>query len=185
MYFDAFGRPVWDDYYLALAFLSATRSIDPRTKHGCVIVAKDNRILTMGYNGPIRGSDNTKVPLDAPAKYYHMLHSEENALLSYCGSHQDIAGSTAYVTGEPCHKCLRDLIQKGVTRIVHGHVGSVMLHTADPLEMESKRIMIEESGVRVIPHADSSAIRNVMEYALKYFDYKNVPVPIAEQTFKG
>jgi dCMP deaminase len=171
---DNFGRPIWDDYYLGLAFLVATRSIDPRTKHGCVIVSKENRVLTMGYNGPIRGIDNASVPLTAPAKYPHLLHSEENALLSYNGSLQDIQGSIAYITGDPCHRCLRMLIQKGVTRVVHGHVRSVMLETAEASENEAKRLMIDGSHIKMVPHSCPADVRQVMEHAIKYFDAKNV-----------
>src|SRR4029077_15021443 len=82
---DSFGRPSWDDVYMAMAFIAARRSMDPRTKHGCVIVSKDNRPLTWGCNGPLKGILDSSVPLTAPEKYYHMIPAEANALLAYCG----------------------------------------------------------------------------------------------------
>ena len=48
-----------------------------------------------------------------------MIHAEENAILAYNGSNQDIEGSSIYITGSPCHKCLRMIIQKGIKRIVY------------------------------------------------------------------
>jgi dCMP deaminase len=112
-------KPGWDTYYLTQCFLVAQRSIDPSTKCGAVIVSKDGRVLSQGYNGPLRGSDDSKVPLTRPDKYPHMIHAEENAILSYNGSYQDIQGSTIYVTGSPCHKCMRMIRQKGIKTIVY------------------------------------------------------------------
>ena len=41
----------WDEYFMAIAKLSAMRSKDPSTQVGACIVSKDNRILSVGYNG--------------------------------------------------------------------------------------------------------------------------------------
>ena len=163
---------------MALAFLASRRSLDPRTQHGCVLVSADNRILSTGYNGPLGGIDDSKVPLTAPDKYYHLLHAEENSLLSYCGSRSDIQDGTCYVTGECCHRCLRELIRKGINRIVQGHVRSVMLHDANKEEREretrAKAIMIELSGVVVENVGPLMSIRNVLSDTLQYFDEKAI-----------
>lgn len=143
---DTFGRPNWDTYYLTIAHVVASRSIDPSTKHGCVLVSKDNRILSTGYNGPLKDVNDNKVPLTRPKKYMHLLHAEENALLAYGGSNSDIQGGTCYVTGPCCHKCLRMLIQKGITRIVRGTIQSAMLDTE---ELEASNLMIELSGIEI------------------------------------
>jgi len=109
----------YDDYFLSICFLIAQRSIDPSTKCGAVLVSADKRILSTGYNGPIKGSKDELVPLERPAKYAHMIHSEENCLLSYFGSAQDLIDSTIYITGAPCHDCLRKILQKGIYKIVY------------------------------------------------------------------
>lgn len=113
-----FKKPNWDVYYLTIAFAASRRSIDPSTKHGCVIVSIDNRVLSIGYNGPIKGANDSSLSLERPQRYWAWIHAEENALLAYSGSQQDILGATAYVTGQPCHKCLRMIIQKGLSRVV-------------------------------------------------------------------
>ena len=172
------SRPDWDDVYMAMAFLASTRSLDPRTKHGCVIVSADNRPLTWGCNGPIRGIDDSTVPLTAPEKYLHMLHAEKNALLNYRGSYADFKGSTAYVTGESCIKyhCLPSLIQSGVSRLVQGHVRSVMIHNASAeefkQEQEAKRLMVEQSGIEIVNVGPKASIRKVLQDAIDYFDAK-------------
>lgn len=117
---NAADKPDWDSYYVAMAYLVSVRSIDPSSKCGCVIVSKENRVLTTGYNGPLRGSVDEEIPLTRPDRYFHFIHSEENALLAYGGSYQDIQGATAYLTGPPCHVCLRMMLQKGIARIVYG-----------------------------------------------------------------
>jgi len=161
---DKFGRMSWDIYYLSIANVVSMRSIDPSTKHGAVIVSKNNRILSSGYNGPIKGSDDDAVPLTRPEKYYHLLHSEENCLLAYSGSSQDIAESTCYVTGRPCHKCLRMLIQKGIKRIVHSGKFSLVI---DEDDMKAQELMLKNSDVK-IEECDLDevllALRNTTDY---------------------
>lgn len=41
----------WDDYFMAVAFLSSLRSKDPSTQVGACIVNEDMRIVGIGYNG--------------------------------------------------------------------------------------------------------------------------------------
>ena len=118
---DKYGRPDWDSYFMALAFVASQRSIDPSTKHGCVLTTKDHRILSIGYNGPPRGSDENLVPLTRPDKYHFMAHAEPNAI-DNCVA--DLKDSIAYVTGVPCSACLLRLIQRGVKTIIYGKVGS-------------------------------------------------------------
>ena len=76
-------KPNWDIYYLTIAFAAARRSIDPSTKHGCVIVSRDNRVLSLGYNGPIKGADDVNLSMERPQRYWTWIHAEENSLLAY------------------------------------------------------------------------------------------------------
>lgn len=52
----------WDEYFMAVAFLSAQRSKDPRTQVGACIVNNDNKIIGIGYNGMPRGCDDDVFP---------------------------------------------------------------------------------------------------------------------------
>lgn len=111
----------WDDYFMRLAHMVATRSPDPSTKHGCVIINKNHEIISMGYNGPPANIDDSKVPLTRPDKYDWMIHSEENALMY---AKESLDGATVYITGFPCSGCMRKLIQKRVGTIIYGDVQS-------------------------------------------------------------
>ena len=132
-------RPSWEVYYTTMAFIVAQRSFDPNTKHGAIIVSKDGRVLSTGYNGPIKHSIDKEIPLTRPAKYAALLHAEENAILAYNGSYQDIVGATIYVTGRPCHKCLRMIMQKGIVKIVYAPTVSKVIDQAD---MDAQSIML-------------------------------------------
>lgn len=118
----------YHDYFLTMCYLVAMRSIDPNTKCGAVLVSRDKKVLSTGYNGPIKGVDDTKIPLVRPDKYFHLLHGEENCLLAYNGSDQDLVGATMYVTGAPCNKCLRMIIQKGIKHIVYTKGNFTKMH---------------------------------------------------------
>ena len=52
----------WDEYFMGLAHLSAMRSKDPNTQVGACIVDRDNKVVSIGYNGTPRGCNDNEVP---------------------------------------------------------------------------------------------------------------------------
>jgi len=163
-------RPQWDEYFLAISFVVARRSFDPSSKCGAVIVSKDKRILSVGYNGPIRGSIDAEIPLTRPARYKFIIHGEENALLSYNGSYQDIQKSTAYITGRPCHRCLRMMIQKGITNIVYGQNNTMVVDKAD---MNAQLLMLKHHPEVKIKELLGVNVKKIFEDTLGYIEMKN------------
>lgn len=161
----------YDDYFLTLAFLVAQRSIDPSTKCGAVLVSSDKRILSTGYNGPIKGVDDSVIPLTRPEKYAHFLHAEENCLLAYSGSKQDLEGATMYVTGNPCHKCLRMILQKGIKSIIVSSNPTVM-HD-DKEEMVCQFILNYTPGVARVERANLTNVLNLLDQTRSYIINKN------------
>lgn len=141
------SRLTWRQYYMAIAFLVSQRSFDPSSRCGCVLVSKDNRILATGYNGPIKNSIDEKIPLTRPDRYCHMIHAEENALLSYSGSYQDIQNATAYITNRPCHRCLRGLLQKGITEFVYSSTPTNIVGNED---LDAQKIMLSNRSIKMI-----------------------------------
>ena len=117
-------RPGWEPWFMALCLVIAQRSLDPATKHGCIIVDDDNTILSVGYNSPPRGSQDSIIPLTRPEKYEYFVHSEEAAIANAARTGTAIKGGTAYITGHPCAKCLRAMINAGIKAIVYGGIGS-------------------------------------------------------------
>lgn len=169
LYSSLLSRPKWDEYYLTMAFVVAQRSFDPSSKCGTVIVSKDNRVLSTGYNGPIKGSNDNDIPLDRPMKYCHFLHGEENSLLAYNGSFQDIQGSTAYVTGRPCHKCLRMMLQKGITKIVYGPNVTKVVDQAD---MEAQEIMLRNRNIEM-KEMSKDMVQTLLKKTSDYIEMKS------------
>lgn len=52
----------WEEYFMAVAFLSAQRSKDPNTQVGACIVSRENKIVGIGYNGMPNGCDDDELP---------------------------------------------------------------------------------------------------------------------------
>lgn len=120
-------RPDWDSWFMTLCFVIAQRSLDKDTKHGCVVVDDSKIILSVGYNSPPRGCVDEYVPLERPAKYDYMEHSEENAIVNAAGSGTVLRGSIFYITGPPCHRCFAKMLNVGASKIIHGPTSSAMV----------------------------------------------------------
>lgn len=110
----------WDEYFMGIAMLSAMRSKDPNSQVGACIV-RDNKILSLGYNGMPIGCDDDIMPWgregnELETKYMYVCHSELNAILN---AGKDLHGSTMYVTLFPCNECAKAIIQSGIKRIVY------------------------------------------------------------------
>lgn len=110
-------RPTWDEYFLNVAEAISHRSHDGETKVGCVIIDDNKRIMATGYNGFPPGCDDSELPNLRPDKYPFMVHAEINAIAS---SRQDLRGSTAYLTYNPCRDCAKAIITAGIKNVVYG-----------------------------------------------------------------
>lgn len=126
------SRPSWAAYFMAHAFIAATRSVDASTKHGCVLVNKYNRIIAEGYNSFIRGIDDRILPnAGRPDKYRFMIHSEENAIIDCATQGKSTMDATAYITGPPCFSCMQKMWQAGINRVYYGKRSSKMIETTE------------------------------------------------------
>ena len=109
-------QKLWDRRFLELADLIATWSKDPSTRVGAIIVDRQRRIVSQGYNGfPLGTNDDPGIYDDRPRKYRRVLHAEKNALLF---AQRNLEGCTLYVTHPPCGQCTAAAIQMGISRIV-------------------------------------------------------------------
>ena len=114
----------WDEYFMAVAKLSAMRSKDPSTQVGACIVAADNRILSIGYNGAPNGFNDDNFPWDREGenlntKYPYVCHGELNAILNYRGSRREFEGARIYVDLFPCNECAKMIIQSGIKEVIY------------------------------------------------------------------
>ncbi|OMO84101.1 CMP/dCMP deaminase, zinc-binding protein [Corchorus capsularis] len=70
------GYLSWDDYFMAIAFLSAERSKDPNRQVGACLVSQNGIILGIGYNGFPRGCSDDKLPWAKKSKYGDPLETK-------------------------------------------------------------------------------------------------------------
>lgn len=119
----------WDEYFMKIAEAVATKSKDPSSKMGCVIVDTNKRVVSLGYNGLLQGADESKMTLsERPMKYYFAIHSEMNAILF---AHQDLTGCTVYNRVATCENCLKYCLQAGIKRFVYKEL-RVHSHSTNP-----------------------------------------------------
>ena len=114
----------WDEYFMAIAKLSAKRSKDPNTQVGACIVSNDNRILSIGYNGAPNGFDDELFPWAREGekiytKYPYVCHAEMNAIMNYRGSKKELENAKIYVDLFPCNECAKLIIQSGIKEVIY------------------------------------------------------------------
>ena len=114
-------RASWDEYFMAIARVVASRSTCDRKFVGSAIV-RDKTILSTGYNGSIRGMPHC-------SEVGHMMednhcvatiHAETNAVLQAAKNGVAIDEATVYVTASPCWSCFKMITNAGIRRIVYG-----------------------------------------------------------------
>ena len=126
----------WDYAHMDAAHVYANLSHGRRAKVGCVIV-KDNRIISIGYNGMPSGWDNNCEDEDWPfwAKNEkeidpiyvklktkpEVLHAETNAIAKVARSGESSEGSSLYVTMAPCLDCAKLIHQSGISRVFYNN----------------------------------------------------------------
>lgn len=141
-------RPSWDEYFMTLASEVATRTTCLRRGVGAVVV-KDRRILATGYNGVPTGLAHCsetgclRQQLGVPSGQRHEicrgLHAEQNAIIQAARYGTNIAGSSIYITTQPCVVCAKMIINAGIEEIVY----------KDPYDDELSLSMLKESGIKM------------------------------------
>lgn len=103
-------------YFMTLVYLVAMKSKDESTKIGAVITDNIGRIISTGYNGPVRGMDDKNPKLQIrPDKYMFAEHAERNAIYQ---AKVPLDNCIMYTMGMPCADCGRAIIQSGIKRVV-------------------------------------------------------------------
>lgn len=109
----------WPQYYRNIAEVVKTKSKDNSTKVGAVLVAKDNTVISIGYNSFPRGIiDDKPERQERPEKYFWFEHAERNAIYNAARSGVSTLGVTLYLTvAVVCCDCARAIINAGVTDV--------------------------------------------------------------------
>ena len=122
----------YDIAHMEVAKTYAKLSSARRLQVGCILV-KDNRIISIGYNGMPSGWTNVCETIEQTAGVYSLhpgmdmktkpevLHAETNAIAKVARSAESSEGATCYTTCAPCLDCAKLIYQSGISRVVYGH----------------------------------------------------------------
>jgi len=120
-------RPSWDEYFMSIANLVATRSTCLRRKVGAVLV-REKKILATGYNGAPSHiehcekagclRDRLNIPSGQRHELCRGLHGEQNAFLQAALHGTSVNGSILYSTVQPCIICTKMIINAGIKEVV-------------------------------------------------------------------
>ncbi len=120
-------RPDWDEYFLRLAELAATRSTCLRRQVGAILVS-NRRVLATGYNGAPRGlphcrevgclREQLKIPSGQRHEICRAIHAEQNAILQAAQYGVAVKAATFYCTNQPCAICAKLILNLDVNRLV-------------------------------------------------------------------
>lgn len=121
-------RPSWNEYFMSITRMVATRSTCLRRQVGAIIV-KEKRLLTTGYNGAPAGlphcetvgclRQNSHIPSGTRHELCRGLHAEQNAILQAAHYGIPIAGSVLYCTNKPCVICSKMIINAGIVEVLY------------------------------------------------------------------
>lgn len=122
-------RPNWDQYFMNIADIIATRASCLKRSVGTVLV-KDKQIISTGYNGPPKGHPtcdeiggclriNHNIISGQKQEVCRAVHSEQNAISQAAENGISTKGATLYCTTFPCIICTRAIINAGIKKIIY------------------------------------------------------------------
>ncbi|PID82273.1 MAG: cytidine deaminase [Clostridiales bacterium] len=137
----------WEDYFMAIASLSAMRSKDPVTQVGACIVDRDHKIVSVGYNGMPYGTEDISANWSKDGKwedtkYPYVCHAELNAILN---SPRSVKGCIIYVTHHPCNECAKAIVQSGISEVIFNN-------DKEGKESDVAKIILDNANIKVKKH---------------------------------
>jgi len=91
--------------------------------HVGAIVVKDDRIISIGYNGMPAGWSNVCEDVKEDGTLTtkpEVLHAESNAIAKLARSNESGEGSSMFVTHSPCIECAKLIYQTGIRTVHYG-----------------------------------------------------------------
>ena len=144
-----FRRPGWDEYFMGIAKVVASRSNCVKRKVAAILV-KDKRVISTGYNGTPRGTKNCNEggcprcnQLDVSGANLEdclCSHAEENAITQAAYHGTSVKDAVIYSTYSPCLLCTKMIINCGISEVIF-NVAYAMPDTSIRL--------LHEAGVKV------------------------------------
>ncbi len=127
--------------HMRTAYVYAEESHARRRRVGAIIV-KDDRIISIGYNGTPGGWDNEcEIEQDdgTLVTKVEVLHAESNAIAKLAGSTESGKGAALFVTTQPCMECAKMIYQSGITEVYY----------AEPYRLTHGIDFLKKCGVKV------------------------------------
>lgn len=122
------SRPSWHKYFMDIAEMVASRSTCLRRQVGAV-AEKNKKIVASGYNGAPAGvkhcekrgclREEKKIPSGERHELCWAVHAEANVVAQAALHGDTLAGSTVYVTVQPCVTCVKLLVSAGVVKVIY------------------------------------------------------------------
>jgi len=103
--------------YMDVAERFAQLSSAKRLNVGAIVV-KDDRIISIGYNGMPTGWDNCCEDENNKSKP-EVLHAESNAIAKLARSNESGEGASIFITHSPCIECAKLIYQSGITTVYY------------------------------------------------------------------
>lgn len=114
--------------HMQVAETYANLSTATRLKVGSIVV-KEDRIISIGYNGMPSGwtnecEDIIRTGNDTEAKYTtkskpEVLHAETNAIAKLARSSESGLNATMFITHAPCLNCAKLIYQSGISKVYY------------------------------------------------------------------
>ena len=113
------------DAYMKTAETFAECSTAKRLHVGAIVV-KDDRIISIGYNGMPSGWDNDceDIKINNDGQYElktkpEVLHAETNVIAKLAKSNESGLGATMFITHSPCMDCAKLVYQSGINTVYY------------------------------------------------------------------
>ncbi|MCI7644456.1 MAG: dCMP deaminase family protein [Lentisphaeria bacterium] len=143
------NKPSWDEYFMSIAAVAASRSNCSR-RHVAAVIVKERQIISTGYNGTPKGIKNcdeggcprcnSDIPSGQGLTECICSHAEENAIVQAAKHGIAIEGAVLYTTYSPCLLCSKMIINAGLSEVVYQDRYSI-----DDVSMR----LLHEAGVKV------------------------------------
>jgi dCMP deaminase len=119
------NRKSWENYFMDIAHMAASRSTCGRKNVGAIIV-KDRTIVSTGYNGSIRNAPHCDhrdekglVTVDGEVHCDLTVHAEMNAIVQAAKNGVSVGDADIYITASPCWPCFKNIANAGIKTIYY------------------------------------------------------------------
>lgn len=140
-------RPDWNEYFINIAQMVASRATCDRRKVGAIIV-KNKTILSTGYNGAPRGLPHCDEHGHEIVQGHcvRTIHAEANALIQAARNGAAVEGASIFLTDSPCYDCFKMIVNAGIKEVIYGNFYMSRYEA-------SKKVLklAQEAGVKIKP----------------------------------